>query len=1584
MTVSGAINTTNTFSGTTSSPARSGSVFISSGTSINYTSTITAYNVGNSSTSGSVILISAGNGSSITPAPSSNIPANVVAGTGLKGAFTGVGSTSPVTLNSETIAVSPSVAPTNYNPGGYNASSSTVTLTTNTSGDSFAITPLLVFSSSGTPLSLGTVSGSNSGTTDDSFTVVATSNITLNNNFALNGTTSGGSASVFSIGGNINSNFYGNNNSIDTRGLSGPTGGNISILAPLGSYIMRGTYSWAFSTEGTLQAGNILAVTYSRFAVDAVLDTSSAGSAGNVTLMATDNNIFLTGPGQVGTASASNPSRYINATGGTGNGGNITLVVGQSNVGISDPYNIAGSGYSGIVTTSDNIGTTNESSFNTSSTSANAGNINRIVLVGHDGCNPCSSEYSNMQMLATAPNGTGGNVTVSNGGLLDNPHWITQTTGDIGGNISIFSPGSISWRGALVSNSTVGLAGNITMISSNGSASMVNNGYSIASGYIQANGGAVGGNVTVLAPQSTVYFDTSTVNSNNDDISSTGTVQGGNITLGAGSNITISRGINTSSSVRNGGNVNIDITAGNLYFTTSGEGMGTTANPYRFINAQGNAGTGGSITVYIGQTIVDSNNLAGIAITSSNNISTTQESSFNTSSTSGQAGNITVTINQGQWGKFGSSTFADSQFIADSQTGNAGTISITGNGSITLPLLNIIANGANGGNITINSPGAFSTGGYLQADATAVLAGNVTANVGSFTAGYLDVRGGTFGGNVAITDNVGIIAINGAVPTGTSNTHSGDSRNVLIDTSATSKGGSVSLVAPTDIDFNSVSSIATLLAEIDTSSPVAGGNVNIQITGTGNLNLNTYNSSGSTTQRFINTQGGSSNGGNVTISLAQSDGTTPGIFTSVSTYTAPNEASINTSSVSGSAGNITVNIASGASSSATNQGYLQFIANSTSNSAGNISVAVAGAITSNWAFSANGLSGGNISLSSSAGAINIVNGGISGGQGVIIANGSAGNGGNVNISLLNDFTGNYIQTNSGASAGAGGNQVLTSSAGALKLTGSASGSATGVTLSSTGISSGGQITALANGDGTTGISLLGIINASASSGAGGEVSLTTYGPTNANLSFGGSGTTSINVNGTTSGGSMALVTSGNMTFAGSLSATASANGSTGGNIFVSQGGTTNLALTSANTLISGGSGGSSGFGVVMSAGTINGTTSGNLGFYPSISANLMTATYINAHTTDQYQITITPSSQPTFSDTTNPTSSNKLAPGVTLGAGVTMDNVTFVTSSKSFLGPLVVNGNITVTGDGTLTKLLGTGSSAVGLISTGNINLTGANARAINNSNSTGSGGNVSLIALGSVSAIGIDTSGATSSGSGSSGNVAIVGSSVILNASAGSSTNTSATIDTSNLVSNAGSVYISSSGRDYRWKLDRQHPEQLWTDRHVRIRLRQLSRIGCNNFRRADSNKLYLFRRSLKCLRQRRVRGYPGSAIVGSLVNRSTTNASVNGTAGSGGFLNYNSDTGSGTSAALTTAGQYSFLSGGAGPATPVILTDASNGTASTSGINLTLAASATPPSQIVTVNATGSSGPVAVFANNTNANGGLPLGLVHFLGNC
>lgn len=556
LTIGGAINTTNT-SVTATSPARSGSVFLSSATSINYTS-ISAWNSGNGSGSGSVILVSAGNSSSITPAPTANpspppsfLPANTTVAAGMSGAFTGVPTSGTITTTT-TITVSPTSI-SNYNPAGYSTfSGSGYTVTVDTGSDSRLIAPIMALSTvpnvTWAKPSGHTVSG-------DAITVVARSGMPqFHNSVNTSGTTSGGSLTFMTIAGDITTS----GGTLSYNASGGTTGGNIIFATPLGQVTLPFN-SGGMLASGSAQAGNITLVGGTGLRISGDLNTSSASGSGNVTMVAGLGNIVFVNPG------GASSSSLITTDSTTGKAGYINLIVGLSVLNSTDDgagiYQMQGN--RGIMTAS--------------TTSGQAGNIYLSVITGNNQANGlgcCGIASGKFNLVTTSTNTNGGNVTVAVGGS-DQNFRLTDVSGANGGSINVFAGrGYISGNSTLTSpgepmkaNAGVdGQSGNIRVTSTTGNIAFSGGAFSNTTNYIEALGGARGGDITFLAAGGSLSFNGSNNNSStfNDNIASTGSIQGGDISLYSAGSVTFSTGINTSSSLRNAGDVTIGINTGRI------------------------------------------------------------------------------------------------------------------------------------------------------------------------------------------------------------------------------------------------------------------------------------------------------------------------------------------------------------------------------------------------------------------------------------------------------------------------------------------------------------------------------------------------------------------------------------------------------------------------------------------------------------------------------------------------------------------------------------------------------------------------------------------------------------------------------------------------------------------------------------------------------------------------------------------------------------------------------------------------------------------------------------------------------------
>ena len=225
--------------------------------------------------------------------------------------------------------------------------------------------------------------------------------------------------------------------------------------------------------------------------------------------------------------------------------------------------------------------------------------------------------------------------------------WQIQASGVNGGNVSIYTEGSFSNDREMYVNASTGNAGNISITSATGS---------IATRFLEANGGAFGGNVLLQTPSGSIslYGGAPSVGM----ISAQGSMHGGSVTLLASNGIYLDQEINTNSPA-SGGNVVLSTRTGNICFYNT-----NTSDSGRYIDTMGGTGAGGNISISIGQTSLPSSGNGFVGVTNYNNWG---EASFNTSSNLSSAGNITITITSGPQGQFGSACCGDwLQLVANS------------------------------------------------------------------------------------------------------------------------------------------------------------------------------------------------------------------------------------------------------------------------------------------------------------------------------------------------------------------------------------------------------------------------------------------------------------------------------------------------------------------------------------------------------------------------------------------------------------------------------------------------------------------------------------------------------------------------------------------------------------------------------------------------------------------------------------------------------------------------------------------------------------------------------------------------------
>src|SRR5262249_47774166 len=149
------------------------------------------------------------------------------------------------------------------------------------------------------------------------------------------------------------------------------------------------------------------------------INTASAGTAGNVSMIVTSGDIFFNST--EGANTAASPSKYINAISGTGIGGNITAVIGQT---------VAVSGQEGILVPGTFNGN-DQFSFDASSSQNNGGNINVLVVSGNI-TDPSAAAHPLVLNASSPQVANGGTVSINVGGNFST-QWAANTTGAING-----------------------------------------------------------------------------------------------------------------------------------------------------------------------------------------------------------------------------------------------------------------------------------------------------------------------------------------------------------------------------------------------------------------------------------------------------------------------------------------------------------------------------------------------------------------------------------------------------------------------------------------------------------------------------------------------------------------------------------------------------------------------------------------------------------------------------------------------------------------------------------------------------------------------------------------------------------------------------------------------------------------------------------------------------------------------------------------------------------------------------------------------------------------------------------------------
>jgi hypothetical protein len=453
----------------------------------------------------------------------------------------------------------------------------------------------------------------------------------------------------------------------------------------------------------------------------------------------------------------------VNIVVGTGNFYNVNNIVTSANFGRSGNINmIIGQSVADV---SNNAGAVMRASMITASTEGTAGNFRLAIIAGNQiGAQTTIDSYSHV--------GTAGNIQMVVGGNMNNLLYGASTSGPSGGNQYYASGGGMNWQrstfwaqGTLapVGQSGGFSGGDITQIALGGDLANTEGWFSTARPEYNAYGFNKGGNVFLQAANGAISLHHTCCSggtSNRDVVNTSSYVEAGNITVQSGGTLSVIGGFNASSE-RFGGNVDLAVNTGNLYF-----GSQNLSGDY--VSTRGEYGKAGNINIRINQTVVDANGRAGV-IGSNGQI--------DAGSNFAGGGNINLRIDAGIWNNVGEGA---SQAWVSSGYSSGGNISFTLRDSLSHQgsvQSNAVA--GLGGNIFMRSTegNINCCNNGISSTATTGIGGAVTllSDTGTITvSGTLAARGSMRGGDVSLTSAAGI-------------THN------LIDTGSAGTGGNVRL-----------------------------------------------------------------------------------------------------------------------------------------------------------------------------------------------------------------------------------------------------------------------------------------------------------------------------------------------------------------------------------------------------------------------------------------------------------------------------------------------------------------------------------------------------------------------------------------------------------------------------------------------------------------------------------------------------------------------------------------------------------------------------------------------------------------------
>ncbi|CAD0231989.1 putative Filamentous hemagglutinin family outer membrane protein [Planktothrix agardhii] len=766
-------------------------------------------------------------------------------------------------------------------------------------------------------------------------------------------TNAGGNINLKSSEGNINSSFgtldssssvgNGGNIAIDAAGnirvaginTSGNTqGGSVSLT----SANNRVTVTNNINTSATTGKGNNITVSAPLQIAQPTITFNTAGSTGNGNIIF-NNTINGITPGsnslilQAGTGNISFnnsvgniiPLNTLNITGGNINSiAPMNLAASGLNINASGDVNLANilttdSGIINILATG-NITTQNMTTAGGNITLESSNNIDTTAGILNSLSTAITSGVVNLTATNTINTGTiitGGetiNLTSTNGdintqvGILD-----SSSSDNNGGNQTLNASGTITLGNintSTASNSSNSQAGTLNISSGNNTINLTGD---INTSATQGQGSNVNFNANVILPEPNITINT-TGNNSAGNVTFNGTINGG-IESNAGSNsLTIETGTGDATfSQAIGDNIplqTLTINSGNVVTQSpvNVENGGININATQDVNFADTITTNNNSPINVVasgeiKTADIISNGSRITLTSNTGNINTVSGILNSSSTTGDGGEINLNANQNL-------TLGEINTRTESNLGSsrAGTLTLAGN---TINLTNNIDTSANigsGNNVTFNSPVILDANTVTLTTSGTAGSGNVTFNntVNSNTPGTanLTLEAGT--GTVNINQEIG--ATN---PLNTLNLTSGDVNsnggiNLEGEGININSSGTVNLTQP-------ITATNTATININAENNITTANLNTQGQA---IILNSKTGNIDSSSGIINSSSTNSNGGDITI-------TTPANITlgEINTSTQTNQAgtltvtgekialtgNINTSGNSGTGSNSTFN-----------------------------------------------------------------------------------------------------------------------------------------------------------------------------------------------------------------------------------------------------------------------------------------------------------------------------------------------------------------------------------------------------------------------------------------------------------------------------------------------------------------------------------------------------------------------------------------------------------------------------------------------------------------------------------------------------